>query len=414
MTLSPILFVSRLPANPAGPGGTQRVARLLGAVARRGPVDFVLLYRDGDLDAANDTLDAVRPLVRQCVTHEVAQWAPSWRRWPGLSWRMGQIAEAISLGPVDAPRFSGGSLRAIAALLPARRYDLVFAARLSSAVIVDQLIAAGLLQATRRVVDLDDRLSSFKRRALASDGHDEGRLRRFLQRRDVRGLGRAERRIAQQWSAVSVANADDARQLASDAGVPVHTVPNVVDRPLLPIVERPARRLLFVGHLGYRPNVAGLIAFLDDAWPRVRAALPDVVLDVVGMYPDRGLVERLATAGVRLHANVPAVEPYYRDCDIVIAPILFGSGTRIKILEAMAYGRPVVSTSLGADGLGAVSGRDLLLADTMADFAAAIVRMANDDRLRSALIDQSRALQQRCFTVVAADAAIATMLGTAA
>lgn len=405
-----ILFVSRYPPNPAGPGGSQRAMHLLKTVARYGPVDFLLLHRSEDTESALDTLDAVRPLVRSTAKMEVQEWAPSWRRWPRLSWKAGQIAEAWALHSVDAPRFSGSTLAQLGRLVPEKRYQLVFAVRLSSARIADDLIARGFVRADRKVVDLDDRLSAFKRRALASHGGREGRLRRWLQRLDVRRLRRAEFDVTRRWDAVSLANGVDAAKLRFETGVHIYTVPNVVDRPLLPRSLDAQARILFVGHLGYSPNVLGLARFLDEVWPSVKVALPHAQLDVVGMFPDADLARRVEAAGARLNADVPSVEPFYAAAHVVIAPIWSGGGTRIKILEAMAYGRAVVSTGIGAEGLGVESGRHALLADAPHEFADAVIRLGKNADLRDRLAAEARALQQSRFGVAAIEDAVGPML----
>ncbi|WP_375396526.1 glycosyltransferase family 4 protein [uncultured Sphingomonas sp.] len=406
-----ILFITRIPPNAGGPGGSQRSMHLLRAALTRGPVDLVVLYRAGDREAAADPLDSTRSLVRFARTFEVPEWAPSYKRWPRLSWRLGQILEMLSLHSADAPRFSSRTLREIAVLLPARNYDVIYAGHISAACIVDALVEHGLLKVGRKVVDLCDMISRLKERALELDGPGEGRLRRTLQRIDLRRLRAAEVRVARSWDAVSIASASEGEQLSALAGTPVRTLPNVVNRPLLPVApDEHGARVLFVGHLGYQPNVQGLIHFLDDAWPLIVARLPRARLDVVGMYPEADLAKRLHQAGARLHANVPTVEPFYVDCGLVIAPILLGSGTRIKILEAMAYGRAVVATTVGAEGLGVVSGRDALIADTMPAFADAVVRLAQDAELRATLVENGRRLQQARYSPAAITELVGAMI----
>jgi glycosyltransferase involved in cell wall biosynthesis len=99
-----------------------------------------------------------------------------------------------------------------------------------------------------------------------------------------------------------------------------------------------------------------------------------------------------------LHADVPDVVAYYEHATVVVAPIWAGSGTRIKILEAFSFGLPVVSTSLGAEGLGTVDGQHLLIADTPSSFAQKIVSLLGDEALRHRLAREADELLERDFT----------------
>lgn len=406
-----ILFVTRIPPKADGHGGSQRAMHMLRSLLLLGPVDLLYLYRDGDADAGGDALAQARPLVGACVAMELPEWASPHRRWPGLSWRSGLLAEIVLRYCAESPRLSARTLRAIAAALPRRRYEVVFAGRLPCATAADALLAAGLIDAGRKVVDLDDIMSRFRERQLATEGPVHGRLWHLAQRIDIRRIRRRERDVLLGWQGVSVCTEEDVALL--QARVPeahVHRVPNVVDRPLLAPGAGAALRVLFVGSLAFNANLVGLRAFVEGAWGRIKHAVPGARLTVVGMLPSAEVAAELRAAGADLHADVLSVEPYYRDCDIVIAPILFGGGTRIKILEAMAYGRAVVSTTIGAEGLEIVPGRDMLIADAMPDFADAVIRLGTDPALRGALAQAARAHQQQRFGPTAMHDAVATMV----
>lgn len=135
--------------------------------------------------------------------------------------------------------------------------------------------------------------------------------------------------------------------------------------------------LLFVGTLAYSPNVEGLQWFLESVFPRFRRAYPDGTLTVVGREPTaqvRALCE--PTEGALLEADVPDLRPFYRDARAVVVPLLAGGGTRIKILEAAAAGRPVLSTPTGAEGLALRDGRDILIFRDAAEFLATYKSLA--------------------------------------
>lgn len=160
-------------------------------------------------------------------------------------------------------------------------------------------------------------------------------------------------------------------------------VPNGVDieffHPRRP-PEPPTDTLLFFGAIDYHPNTDGLRYFLGEVFPLLRARAPRVKLSIVGRRPPP---EILAHRGpdVQITGAVEDVRPHLARASIVIVPLRLGSGTRLKILEAMAMGKAVVSTTLGAEGLAVVPERDLLLADDPATFAAQIQRLLDDPKL---------------------------------
>jgi glycosyltransferase involved in cell wall biosynthesis len=274
---------------------------------------------------------------------------------------------------------------------------------------LQSLVDRHLLEADCRIVDFDDIMSKFRTRQLHAATN---KVRRALMRLDAWLIRRAERRIMDSWHGVSVCTDDDAAALRSASPAAfVAKVVNVVDRSRLP--PRPADghfRILFAGNLAFSANTDGLRVFVEEGWPALVEAVPTARLAIVGLNPSQEIFELAEQKGFDLHPNVPSLRPYYENCDVVIAPILFGSGTRIKILEAMAYGRPVVSTSMGAEGLGLDDGTHLLLADTMIEFAKALTDLARASARRSVLADEARRHQQLHYGPGASRKAVADLL----
>jgi glycosyltransferase involved in cell wall biosynthesis len=122
------------------------------------------------------------------------------------------------------------------------------------------------------------------------------------------------------------------------------------------------RDLVFVGSMDYYPNVEAATAFSRQTWPLVRQRVPDARLLIVGANPGPTVLALAELPGVLVTGTVPDVRPYYRDALAAIVPLRTGGGTRLKILEAMAAGVPVISTPLGAEGLDVTPGRDILIA----------------------------------------------------
>ncbi|WP_375401974.1 glycosyltransferase [uncultured Sphingomonas sp.] len=406
-----ILFITRIPPNANGHGGSQRAMHILKSLAKLDTVDLLLIHRTQDLDSVQDDLRQVEGVARTCHKVQLNSWEDPQTRWPFLTWRTGRIASLVAPYSIDAPRVATSELRRVAARLPVHDYDVVFAGRVTCAVVVDKMLAKGMLTARRKVLDLDDVMSRFKERELEVNGPTMGRLLRFLNRTDVKRLQEAERRALGEWDAVSVCTDEDVAALkVVDPEANLVRMSNVTDKAALSKTNSPSVRLLFVGSLRFQPNVHGLRLFLQEAWPLVRERVSDVTLDIVGMSPSLELRAEIEAAGARLHADVPSVEPFYRDTDIVIAPIDFGSGTRIKIVEAMAYGRAMVASTIGAEGLHIEPGVHALIADEMPDFADAVVRLARDPALRNSLATQPGELQQRFFSPQTIEDNIAAMV----
>ncbi len=192
----------------------------------------------------------------------------------------------------------------------------------------------------------------------------------------------------------------DARTIRSfGGGVPVAVVPISVDAQsavqAMPV--RAGHELLFVGGLHWPPNADAVGYFIEDIFPLVKSRLPGVHLTVVGRT-DEQIQRRLqAGGGVTFVGHVPDVEPYFGRSRAMVVPLRSGSGMRVKILEALARGMPTVTTSIGCEGIGAVPGRHILVADTPSDFAAQVVRLLTDDALSAALSASSRELARSTY-----------------
>lgn len=124
-----------------------------------------------------------------------------------------------------------------------------------------------------------------------------------------------------------------------------------------------SRKLLFVGSMDYFPNVEAATSFAQSVWPVLRQTFPELSFWIVGANPLPAVQALAALPGIHVTGTVPSVQPYYGDALAAVVPLKTGGGTRLKILEAMAAGIPVISTPLGAEGLAVQNGRNILLAD---------------------------------------------------
>jgi glycosyltransferase involved in cell wall biosynthesis len=244
------------------------------------------------------------------------------------------------------------------------------------------------------VIDVDDVESSTRRQF--GDFEEADRYERL------------ERHYLSRFDRVLVCSEDDAQDVAARCGVDVDVVPNAVALPDIDVhaAANPRWDLLFVGNLSYRPNV-------DAArWlcTRLRPALPSASIALVGRDPSPE-VEALTREGrVYLSGTVPEVGSFYAASRVAVVPVMTGGGTSIKLLEAMAHSRPVVSTSVGARGLRVRHGEHLLVADEPAAFAEACRFLLADPARATELAAAGHEFVRQSFTVEMVASALVDLL----
>jgi glycosyltransferase involved in cell wall biosynthesis len=170
----------------------------------------------------------------------------------------------------------------------------------------------------------------------------------------------------------------------------------------MPFVARPVRKedqaIVFTGNLEYQPNITAVEHFYEKIWPLLRARVPDLVWRIAGKNP--GAIVRLLNGDPRVHVTGPMDDAIatLASAKVAVVPLLSGSGTRFKILEAWAAGTPVVSTSLGAEGLPANAGEHLLICDDPGEFAEAVAFLLEAPEARTQLAEAGRRLYETRHT----------------
>lgn len=208
-------------------------------------------------------------------------------------------------------------------------------------------------------------------------------LKRLYIHEQCRKFERFERRAFAAADRVVTVSRDDDALVRERFGMPrVDVVRNGIDRAYFEAVrpDRDPRRILFLGSLEWRPNLDALGLMLDRIFPLVRAGEPLAQLDIVGRNPPAALAKRVAASeNVALHANVGDVRPFLARSGVMAVPLRIGGGSRLKILEALAAGLPVVSTAIGAEGLELRAGEEFLSADEAPEcFASELLRCLRD------------------------------------
>jgi glycosyltransferase involved in cell wall biosynthesis len=206
-------------------------------------------------------------------------------------------------------------------------------------------------------------------------------------------MSRYERRTLARFHHIIAVSENDRQQMLEMLKLTQHTeceitvVPTGVDTQLYQVAPASTAtppRIVFTGSMDWEPNIDAVEYFCGQVWPRILAEFPDAIFQIVGRHPF-AKVQRLASKSVQVTGTVPSVADYLRDATVVVVPLRIGGGTRLKIYEAMAMGKALVSTSIGAEGLSFQNGRDLLLADDAASFADAILLLLRDAEVRRRL-----------------------------
>ena len=218
--------------------------------------------------------------------------------------------------------------------------------------------------------------------------------KRWYARHTAAKLERLEREILPEALGHVVCSEREREQLAAwSPAARIHVAENGVDTAYFRNAagDAASRRLVFVGSMDYFPNIDAALSFTGTIWPKLRAQHPGLTLAIVGANPTPAVQALASIPGVTVTGTVPDVRPYYSDALAAIVPLRTGGGTRLKILEAMAAGTPVISTELGAEGLAITPGTDILIAraDTPQDWLSHVAAI---ERQRTALTANARNL----------------------
>lgn len=290
----------------------------------------------------------------------------------------------------SAGSFALGGRETLQALSGENRPDVIFAHRLPTV-----QLALAIAGRQPLVLDLDDVEHQKIGRSLGLAGSRFDYLVGWL---SSLSLLRAERKACQSATTTLVCSEDDARYLSDAFGGRVVAVPNAVAVPTYsrPSGERPI--LLMVGIYSYGPNADAAEYFIKDIFPSIRSAVPDVEVWFVGRGGESLEATWRAVEGVRFLGFQLDLAPLYAQARVAICPIREGGGTRIKIIEAAAYGVACVSTTVGAEGLSLVDGESILIADDAAAFSDRCVALLGDAEEAIAIGKAAHAVAQARYS----------------
>ena len=190
----------------------------------------------------------------------------------------------------------------------------------------------------------------------------------------------------------------------------VRVVPNAIETPAIPPDVTPSLSILYLGSYHHLPNVIAAERLISRIWPLIRAQVPDARLLIAGVESERLPSRSNPVPGVDYLGFVENISDLYARSRIVCAPITTGSGTRLKLLEAGAYARPMVSTRIGAEGLNFRDGHEILLREDDAALAAACVTLLRDDHICRQLGLAARAVVENRYEVQRIEYEVANLI----
>lgn len=378
-----ILFTHKQILFPHDTGGKIRVLNLVRHLARWHEVTYLCNIRPGD-EADSPRMEALGLRVEGVAKQDSRRRSPRYYAEAALN--------LFSSQPFTVARNLDPALRARArALVRDEAFDL--------------MICDGV-QMTPHFVDLPVPKILFQHNAEARllERHardDPTPLRRLYMAAQYRKMRRFEAAYGARFDAVVAVSDLDRQAFERDYGWRhVRAIDTAVDVEYFRPTGQPERpdRVLFVGSMDWMPNQDGVAFFLKEVWPRVLVRRPEATFQVVGRDPPARLRRLSGIDRVEIVGSVPDVRPYYEAATVVVVPILVGSGTRLKIYEAMAMGKAVVSTTIGAEGLLYTPGDHLLVADAPAAFADAVVGLLESSQRRGLLGQSARRLVNDHFS----------------
>jgi len=362
-----ILWVCPLFLHPTTKGGQIRTLETLRQLHRRHEIHFAALADPTQPEGPE------RSAEYSTRSYPVPHAAPA-RGSPAFY--VQAAAGFVSSLPVAVSRYRSTAMRSLlAGLMERHRFD---------AVVCDFLAAAPNLPSLKDVVLFQHNVETtlWERHAENAPSF----MQRALFRRQARLMASYEGKVCRQVrQVIAVSEADSERMRSRFSAEHVDAVPTGVDVEYFspPAEPPPGAEFVFLGSMDWSPNVDGMLWFVEQVWPRIIARAPGARLDIVGRIPPPSilaLAER--DSRIRVTGTVPDVRPYLWGGKVSIVPLRIGGGTRLKIYEAMAAGLPVVSTTVGAEGLPLTSSETIFLADQPADFAAHCIWFLEDSALR--------------------------------
>lgn len=369
-----ILFLTPKIPYPPHTGGQLRSLYLLKDLAARGRVTLVTIGGEsevnpylGEFKKYCERIFVADPKRFQSVQHIKSIWA--------------RFLQIVRLKPWLLEDFVDSEIERQILLSQPEEYDVIV---IRFAVMAYHFFRNDELRKLlpRVIVDIDDISTVVEERTLNKMNFGYRKARTFL---DLQLLRFYYRKLQQVPACLAVASKDRDYLIRNGMGQNVFVVPNVFEvngRRLKDSEEVKEPEILFCGMLSYPPNQNAVIYFCEHIFPKIKEKIPGARFVIVGKHAPEKISRLGSLPDVSFEGYAPSMEPYYEKVSLVVVPLLNGAGTRIKILEAMSYERPVVSTTIGAEGLEVTNGENILIADEPDEFAKKCVALLTNPQRR--------------------------------
>lgn len=373
-----ILLTLRQPLYPADTGGKVRSLNIFSRLAKRASIHAVS-FADPVVDAVS-----IRKMQELFESYTPVRWQETTKY--TLKFYKELFANQFSglpyfLGKCCLPHFQS----TVETLLAKEHFDLLFCDFLHT--------AAPLLQCSfkPRIVFEHNVEFLLRKRKWQVEEHP---LRKIVFGSEWKKTKPLEAQVCRSFDHVLTVSDEDQQVVRREFGIGhVSTLPTGVDTDFFRPVETPVvpGRLVFVGSMDWDPNEDGVVWFLENVYPLIRRAVPNASFVVVGRSPSSRLRAIAAkTPAVEVTGAVPDVRPYLSQAEVIVVPLRVGGGTRIKIPEAMAMAKAVVSTLIGAEGLPFQDGKQIRLAEDPQHFADAVVELLKKVPMRNSIENAAR------------------------
>lgn len=369
---------------PSTTGGRVRSLQTIAGLSRRHQVTVVTTHGQGD------DPEGLAKHLSQC--HKVISLPYTVPKRGSAAFPAAVMRSWLSRYPVDLWKWQVPEVREqVTSLMAGGNIDLCVADFLFAAMNVPMNGSVPVVLFEHNVeYQIWQRLAALERRP----------WRRALFELEWRKLRAREAEMCRQANLTIAVSEDDRRRLEQIApGIRASAIPTGVDVDYFtpnPALEREPH-LVFSGSMDWHPNEDAVLYFVETILPRIRATVPGTTFTVVGRNPTSRVREIAERAGCIVTGTVDDVRPFIAEGAVYVVPLRAGGGTRLKIFEALAMARAVVSTTVGAEGLGIGPGRHYVAADEPEAFANAVVSLLRDPERRHALGDAGRRLVETCY-----------------
>ncbi len=390
-----ILWICPFFLHPTDRGAQIRTLGTLKQLHKRHEIHFAALNDPSNTEGPGRSNEYS---TRHIVVEHAAPARGSWRIFPQL------VSSLMNPVPMAVFRYASQKLR--------RQIDVLIASERYDSIVCDFLAAAPNLTNLGECVLFQHNVETtiWERHVQQADSP----VKKAFFKLQAGKMDAYEKKVCQGSKHVIAVSVIDAERMKRMFGIEnVTSVSTGVDVEYFapPVTPAQTSDIVFCGSMDWLPNIDAVLYFLSDMLPSIRARLPNATFTIAGRSPDPKILKAVeGLAGVSVTGKVDDMRPYLWGSKISIVPIRIGGGTRLKIYECMAAGLPVVSTTVGAEGLRYQDGADIVLADDPVSFSDACVRMLTDDSTRRSIAQNALQRVQNEFSWEAVSREFETIL----